>query len=60
MSNITWLTCLLQDHVTVREAESGQLIEAGTFLRAWLEGAGDQPRHANDDIYVENPTCHQH
>ena len=51
---------MVQDHVTVREAESGQLIEAGTFLRAWLEGAGDQPRHANDDIYVENPTCHQH
>ena len=29
----------------------------GDFVSKWMEGDGYQSLHANDDIYVENPTC---
>ena len=41
----------------VRENESGELIGPGDFVSKWMEGDGRGSLHANDDIYVENPSC---
>ena len=43
--------------VMVRENESGELIGPGDFVSKWMEGDGRGSLHANDDIYVENPSC---
>ena len=50
----------MDEAVTVRENESGELTGPGAFVSKWLEGEGHQSLHANDDIYVENPTCNHH
>ena len=45
------------ENITVRENESGELIQPGAFVSKWMSGDGIQPLHANDDIFVENQSC---
>jgi len=50
----------LNQGITVKENESGQLVDLPTFLTQWMEGDGSVSLHANDDISVENHSCPSH
>jgi len=45
------------ENITVRENESGELIQPGAFVSKWMAGDGNQPLHANDDVFEENLSC---
>merc|ERR1719477_564727 len=46
--------------ITVKENESGQVVDLPTFLTEWMTGDGRKSLHANDDINVENHSCPTH
>merc|ERR1711942_329846 len=50
----------LNQGITVKENESGELVDLPTFLTQWMEGDGNVSLHANDDISVENHSCPSH
>ena len=43
--------------ITVRENESGELIQPGAFVSKWMETDGRQALHANDDVLIDNLSC---
>jgi len=45
------------ENITVRENESGELIQPGAFVSKWMAGDGNKPLHANDDVFEENLSC---
>merc|ERR1711892_119946 len=46
--------------ITVREDETGELVDLSTFITQWMSGDGTMSLHANDDVLTENTSCPDH